>query len=407
MKTRNLYLFTYFNLCILVILHLLSACTEQTEDKEENKKYSIHILGFDKQEYLLQTNSLTEGILTPEKNGVLLNDKIVSREMIVKSGNYYHLDSKNNKLSRYVKTTTRLKETGVLNIEDFRIENFCWLNPDTLLLVGLDRKTSSIPKYHKINTTRFNIIESGPLPLPKPQGKFESTSIGFIHKRENKLFIGFTFHQFNESYNYNSSDTIYMATLNYPELTLTNIEKDTRSAYPGGINTVQPYSFTNENGDFYFMTCPGIAMGNMPNEPTGIFRIKADENLLDQNYFFNISSIINNHAYGLWYLGNNKAIVRSERKDLYTNFRDLHSTYNFEFHLLDLKNQSTQKINLPLDKGTRKECVIVEKGTAYIAVNAGKENNYIWIYDIKSGTLKKGVQLSGETDYIFRIDRNF
>jgi len=409
LKTQRIQPFKYLSLYILIIFQtFLTACVKQKGDKEEKKKYSIHILGHDKKEYIIQTDSLTHGDLKPETDGVLLNTAIIGRDVIVKAGYYYHLDSKNDRFSRYVKTATDLKETGALKIKDFYIENFYWLSPDTLLLVGLDSKTSSIPQYYKINTESFNIIEQGELPISKPYGQFQSTSIGFIHKKGEKLFIGYTYHEFIGSYNYNSSDTIFMATVNYPKLTLSNIEKDTRSSYPGGINTVQSYSFTDEHGNFYFMSCPGIAMGNMPDRPTGIFRIKAAENSLDKNYFFNISSsAINNHAYGLWYLGNNKAIIRSERKDLYKSFSDHHSTYHFEFYLLDLINQSAEKLSLPLDKGTRRECVIVDKDKAYIAVNADEDNNYIWILDLKSGSLRQGLKLSGDTDYIFRIDQNF
>jgi hypothetical protein len=183
-------------------------------------------------------------------------------------------------------------------------------------------------------------------------------------------------------------------------------QKETRSTYPGGINTVQSYSFYDEQGDFYFMSCPGIALGNRPDLHTGIFRIRENALQTDPEYFFDISaSGINNHAYGLWYLGHGKAIIRSERKDLYKGLGDHYSTAHFEFYVLDLKAQTVKKLDLPLDKGTRRECVIVEKGIAYIAVNSTKEGNFIWLYDIRTGTLRKGLQLAGDTDFIMRIDR--
>ena len=137
---------------------------------------------------------------------------------------------------------------------------------------------------------------------------------------------------------------------------------------------------------------------------SGIFRIKKDQSVID-NYFFNISeSIIKNHAYGMWPLGGNKAIIRTERKDLFKDLNDHYKVAQFEFYVLDLQTKVIKKLNLPLDKGTRKQCVIVQNGIAYIAINSAKEGNFIWLYDIQKESLKKGLQLAGNTDYILRID---
>ena len=63
---------------------------------------------------------------------------------------------------------------------------------------------------------------------------------------------------------------------------------DTRSVYPGGVNS-----------DFYFIACLGIASGNYPEKPTGIFRIKKSCEEIDPAYFVNISaSAIKDHGYG-------------------------------------------------------------------------------------------------------------
>ena len=256
-----------------------------------------------------------------------------------------------------------------------------------------------------IQTGDMKIIKEGFLDIPVPSGRFTSLSTGFTELRKDKLFIGYTYHQQLSSYDYTTSDTLYVATFSYPEMKRLNIQKDTRSTYPGGTNTVQPYSFNDEQGNFYFMTCPGIALGNRADLPTGIFRIKAGQDLLDKDYFFNISgSIINNHAYGMWYLGNNQAIIRSERKDLFKGLNDHYSTAHFEFHIIDLSGKVLKKLDLPLDKGTRRACVIVKGDTAYISINSTKEGNYIWLYNIKTGVLKKGLQLAGNTDFMMRID---
>nr|WP_157246891.1 DUF4374 domain-containing protein [Pedobacter panaciterrae] len=371
------------------------------------KKYSIYVLGKDGKEYIVETNSLDSGKILPEKQGVLLNSKTMDRDIIVKNGSYYHLNRKKAELSKYNVQDDSLHTVASISLKDFSIENYLWVGKDSLLLTGLDVKNFSQTKFVLIETGKMSLLNSDNLAIPQPSGKFTSMSIGFAELRKNHLFIGYTYHQKLGSSNYTTSDTTYIAELDYPQMNLLKIDKDTRSTYPGGINTVQSYSFNDENNNFYFMTCPGIALGNRPDLPTGIFRIKAGEERLDKDYFINISSsLVNNHAYGMWYLGNNKAIIRSERKDLFKGLSDHYSTAHFEFYLVDLSAAKIlKKLNLPLDKGTRRECVIVKDGLAYIAVNSSTEGNFVWIYNPTTETLNKGLELAGNTDFIMRIDK--
>jgi hypothetical protein len=193
--------------------------------------------------------------------------------------------------------------------------------------------------------------------------------------------------------------------LSYPELKVQKTLKDSRSTYPGGANTAQQNTFTDDKGDFHFLACPGIALGNNPDKPTAMYRIKKDEDDLDSTFFWNISASIKNHAYGLWDIGNNQAIIRSERRELFTGIEDHYKVPHIEFYILDLLTKTTKKLDLPLDKGTSRQCVLVENGLVYISLNSETDGNFIWTYNPKDGSLEKGLQLSGEVDYILRIEK--
>lgn len=395
--------FTYYFIFILSVV--LAGCIRDKTGGTKDSKYSIYILAKDGKEYLLGQHTLDAGSVKPEEEGVLLDSKDMDRDVFVKNGFFYHLNRKKALFSKFMIAGGQLKTAGALKLTDFSIENLNWVGKDTLLLTGLNISGFNRVKYVLIKVNDMEIIAKGNMEIGNPSGKFTTTSVGLVEKRKNKLFVGYTYHAPHGISNYETSDTLYISELNFPAMKLVKIEKDTRSTYPGGENTIQSYTFRDDKQDYYFMSCPGIALGNRPEIPTGIFRLKANTDVIDKDYFFNISAAIHNHAYGMWYLGGSKAIIRAERKDLYTDLSDHFSKAHFEFYVLDLDKKTTNKLELPLDKGTRRECVIVEGDTAYIAVNSTKEGNYIWLYNIKTGTLRKGLQLAGDTDFIMRIDK--
>lgn len=394
----------------VILLVAVSSCREhRTANPHLAKNYSIYILGKDGKQYIIETDSLTaaSGVRYPESQGTELTDQEMDRDIIVKDHSYYHLDRKKALFIKYKIAGAALEPLLKLPIKDFSIENYYWIGKDTLLLTGLNFSKFNQVKYAMVNTGTMKMIRDGEISIMKPSNGFTSMSIGFAERRKNKLYVGYTYHKQLSRSSYTTSDTTFVSTLSYPDMKVLKTAKDTRSTYPGGINTIQSYAFNDESGDYYYMSCPGIALGNRPDLPTAIFRINAGADQPDNNYFFNISgSVIQNHAYGMWYLGSGQAIIRSERKDLYKGLGDHYSTAHFEFFLLDIRNGKVlKKLGLPLDKGTRRECVIVEGDNAYIAVNSTKNGNYIWIYNRQTGTLKKGLKLAGNTDFIMRIDK--
>ena len=394
--------FKAFGFSLLMIgVICLAGCLNKA-DLEGQNKYSFHVLDKDGKEIIVTSNGLDSGVIKPEERSEFLADSM-SRNMIVKNGYYYQSQRKSGTFNKYELKGSKLKQVGQIQLQDYEEENFIWLGEDTLLLTGLNHKLHT-PKYYIVDTRKMSLIKQGLLDIGRPTGKFNTMSIGFVLQKAKNLLIGYSFHATNGS-GFTTSDTMYVSTLSYPDMRNLGVQKETRSTYPAGVNSIQHNEFTDENGDFYFMSCPGIAMGNRPDLPTAIFRIKANSLQLDQQYFFNLSAAIKNHAYGFWYVGDGKAIIRAERKDLFKGLADHYSVPHFEFYVIDIANQKViKKLDLPLDKGTRKECVLVEGDTVYIAVNSKTDGNYIWNYHLKSGKLSKGLQLAGVTEFIVRLD---
>lgn len=396
----------HFVLLIFCAITLLTGCRKTSpEEKEASvRKYSIYAMMKNGKEYILQTDSLVSGKINPERAGARVVPAPLYYDLIVRDGRYYSVDRRTGSFVRYKVTNGEfVRDTAIALKGISSLENYNWLTRDSLMIMGYDDKARAV-RYAKIKVSDLTVSQ-GTMPIPAPFGDYNWLSIGFSQFLDNKLYIGYCYHTYALN-NYTTGDTIYTAVLDYPQLKTLKILKDTRSVYPGGVNTRQSHSFVTENGDFYFIACPGIASGNYPEKPTGIFRIRHSKEEIDSNYFFNISaSPIQNHGYGFWYVGKGKAIVRTERKGLYTGMKDHYKVPHFDFYLLDLEKQTTSRLPLPLDKGTVRQCVLVENGIAHITVSSGNEGCYVWQFNPATGSLKKGLKLSDDTEYILRLER--
>ncbi len=393
-----------FWLILTGILGLCIACDWRA--RQPAKKYSLLIMSKDQKQYIYQTDSLHSGTVNPIEQGALLDHPArIWYYMLVRDGYYYYVDQKSE---YFVKGQLRNHE--FVRLDSVRLpgfgyaDNAAFLDRDTIFFinhsVGLKPK-----RYAKVDVHTLGFIADD-LPLPTPKPPFDNMSVGFEFWKASKLYLGYTYHFHNADLGYGSSDTVYLARLSYPEMKLEHLDKDSRSTYPGNVNTAQNNTFQDEKADFYFLSCPGIVRGANPDQPTAIYRIKASESQLDTSYFFNISaSPIQNHAYGLWYLGGSKALIRSERKDLFKNYKEHYLVPHIEYYQIDLQTRQVHRLDLPLDRGSSRTCVLVEGDQAFITINDGKGNNDVWVYSWKNQSLKKGLHLTGEVDYIFRLDR--
>jgi len=388
---------------LLLLIVFFIGCSSRDQSNSSSNNYSLYIMNKNLGNTIVTTNSIDSGTINILKDGIDLPTQYFDRSIIVHNGFFYHI--KSGKFIKFEMQENALTEIAAIPMSNQHIENMNWQGKDTLLLFTLDNKTYSKLHYYKIDVKKFEILQKEEIHLPVAPSKFPIVSIGFSTLHQNNLIMGYTYNKVINETDFTTIDTMYFATLDPQTLKIKSIQKDNRSTYPGGVNTVQSYSFHDERGNFYFMSCPGIALGNNLSKPTAIFRIPNNTTTVDSSYFFNLTATNQNHAYGMWYLGNNEAIIRSERKDLYNDFSDHHSTYQFEYYVVDLLKQTATKLTLPYDKGTRKESVLVENGKAYITIDDKDDNHQVWIYNIQTKKISTGLKLDKETDFIVRIDK--
>jgi hypothetical protein len=345
--------------------------------------------------YLLTPEGLTSGSVSAIGNGA----EISSWNRLFKKGYYYKITpgkfSKFKYENKVLTTVTEIPVTGSTS-------TMYWLNDNTILIGdGTPAAANPILNYTIINTDNMTVTKTGTVGGQVLGGTDKAVSVASVTLRGSKLYIGYTIFDAN----WTATNTAYLAVVDYPAMNNVVITTDTRSTYPGSIATDLPSTLTY-NGDIYILSNVGDRWGINPNKPSGIWKIKNNENTFDANYFFNLSALSNGNReyYGLWDLGNGKAITRMGRADLLTAFEDYTNKDVFEYYVLDLNAKTRTKLDLPLDRGVRVSPVWVENGKAYIGVSSATQGKFIYTYDIASGSLTKGMEVKG-VDYISWISR--
>jgi len=396
MHSKHIFLF-------FLLIPFLSGC-KQEKTTLLNHEFSLFLLEKDNSQAFLLSNNLDS--VTPKTIELPVSRSLsFNREFLVRDGFYYQLNFKNNYFRKFGLTEKGLIPLDSIYLENNYLENATWLNEsDTLLISTIEGMHQDRGNIFVLDTKNFKLIAKKQLPIPPAKDAFNILNIGVVNMYENKLWVGYSYSKYLEMDDYTTADTMLFMTLDWPSLQVLHQEKDNRSTYPGGLNFVQSYSFTDEKGNFYFMACPGIALGNNEQKPTAIFRKTKDNNAIDAKYMINISKQIGNHAYGMWYLGQQEVLIRSERKDLYTTYATHHSTYQFEYYRINLKTGAFKKLDVPLDKGTRKENVWVKGENVYIGIDDAQDEHAVWIYNKQTEKVQKGITIPNKTSFILRLD---
>lgn len=105
----------------------------------------------------------------------------------------------------------------------------------------------------------------------------------------------------------------------------------------------------------------------------------------------------------LYGLGQGKALIKIVRKSRARQYMDYLNNQVAEYYLLDLKTQTRTRLNLPLDRLSFTENVLVENGKAYIAVCEKKNESHIWEYTPATGALKRGLKVEGRALIVSRL----
>ncbi|MBX3255834.1 MAG: hypothetical protein KF862_16995 [Chitinophagaceae bacterium] len=387
---------------LTAVLFGFAACKKDKAEIEEEtpveKTYGFLVTtGTPAANYVVQTGSLTEGILTTVNNGVATTLSVFTS----RDGYYYAIDYSSPSLVKFTsdnKTNTIVKETPFTQIQMAGWSGFfTWKDSKTLVMLNLNNNRF---EYAELNVESMSITRSGDINIPAPavaEDSYWGCNAVFVGS---KLYI--TYMKYIDANN-DLPDKGYVASMDYPDVTNVTVDTDDRFNYPSpyGLYTQSNLVY---NGSVYFITSPTFwAVGNI-GSANGIYRVPNGGTQIDDDYFYELTDPDKEETIGLYDIGNGKAIVKIIDKTVIAAYADYSAVNNASYYVVDFMNKSKTRIDIPVSRnGAYQWNVLIDDGKAYIATNAG-DGYYVYEYDPATSTVKKGLKLEG-VDNVGRIYR--
>lgn len=273
-----------------------------------------------------------------------------------------------------------------------------WVNDHTILLGSVVDEQF---RYIEIDLKEMKVLRNGLLAVPPaPKGvNYTGMSAQLV---KDKLFIFYTYQKGFMREHVNPPDgSIYTAVFNFPGLEFQNSFQDNRTTWPGSYNIWSSNSLVL-NDTVYVLGQPGGRTGNHPTAPSAILRLNKGAQTFDPGYLFKLGSHGAQEAYTLYNLGHGLAVTRIVESSVISQFDDYMLKRISRYELLDLRRQKKINLRLPPVLLDFIMDVTADESFAYLSVYQENDKSQIWIYNLRSGILKRGAEVNGQ---IIRIDK--
>ncbi len=383
----------------LFAIIFLFSCTQ-----ENKSKYSIYYRGKDKnREYLSFTNDLQDCFIKSRKSDIALGQRMYYN-LISHNGQYYHFDYPATHITHFLLENNQLvpKDSCFFKLLKGEVETHYFLGDSLLVFIGWDKGYKN-HVFAEMDLGADTIRREFILPLPAVHAN-EIQTIGYSSIQNNYFYLSYTT-KYKKQENgsvYMSADSLGLLVLDYPTMEHSRCYYENRTTFSLYGNMRQPTSFIDEQGDSYFITNTSERFGNSA-KPSGILRIRKNEECIDSTYFFSISSAIQEYPYAIWNLGNNQVLIKTGDSNLVTNWTDYNNKNIYHYYHVDLLKQTFTKLNIPLDVAWYGNNVLVEDGKAYIANIPADRDNHIWVYDSSSNLLSREEAFPSSVERVFDI----
>ena len=357
-------------------------------------------MGRDVTTIMQSRQSLTEGDVVDFKGvGAEINADY-SMEAIYKGKYYYEVPVS---ADRFVKLQFKDNKMEVVKQRPFKENTYktrnythAWLNDNTLLILSTDGEHKQVI-WTKLNTDDMSIISEGTLSIAVAEGYSVLTTSGVLtyRKSDNKLFYFY----------YNKKETSGSSkTSNEPYFRIAVINPETMAVEQEIINKeaaqmtgsaygelLQQTVFFDEADNLYLSAFSAVEKKNIGQ----LLRIKNGE--FDFEAGYNGFPGAKGKLLTAQYMGNGKVLAFSGDNAIGTGI----DSYAYYYSIVDLYNKTVTPLayngtEIPYSSGSFSQRTAIDRaaGKAYIGVNTEGAQPGIYVYDIKTGAVTKGVDVA-------------
>ncbi len=329
----------------------------------------------------------------------------IKKETIFKGKYYYQVPVAEDHFGKYQIVGNELKTIAQqpFGKNTFSARKYChaWLNDNTLLIMAADGSKKKVV-WTKLNADNMAIISEGELALTIGDDETFSTSgLAAYRKSDNKVIYFFQ----RKSKDKNAKKCFYAAFINADDMKIEKEVMEDRAEQMEGTafgELLQEKMFFDEQENLY-LACgtriPGSKSSTM--RYSCLLKIKNGELDFDKSYVghnFKKGKLITAS-----FLTPGKALLYIMDPE-YTGAENWGHSYNCYYAILDLNTDKKEELkyegkHLPYSEGNFSQRSVVDGDIAYIGTNPEDSEPTIYIYNIKTGQVTKGLSIAEGYDF--------
>lgn len=374
------------------ILATITSCEKKESPEPTEGAYSLGTI-VDEVSYVLSSEKLTEGTVSPVGNGV----EFGTAEFI-QSGEYIYFFSRDDKkLYQYqLNLDGSVTEVASLLLTAYITDRAYSQNlvEDHTILI-LDPVTWGDPevKWLTVSIPDFVITASGTTTLPsleKTPGVDWNVNVGRGVVRNGKFYMGTILYDFDGNY----PDGSHVIVFDYPSMTNPTLIATTQTDAELGIFTNTSFAMA-DNGDIYIAGYRGFYGKPSDDNVNGVlFRIKNGETDFDQGYLLDFTAANGEptQVMQLDYIGGGKAMAMLFNPTELTAWADLDGEF-FYWGIVDLASGTVTRTDVPKSACRLARRPLITENMYYTYLK-NASTNVIGI-DLSSGTYSTGTLIEG------------
>lgn len=320
----------------------------------------------------------------------------IKEETVYRGKYYYQVPVSADRFAKYQIKGNRLnvikEQPFVKNTFKDRRYTHAWIDDNTLVIMAANGKADKVI-WTKLDARDMSIIAEGELALTVPEGdKFSTSGLARYRKSDNRII--YFFQHKKETKNF------YAAFINANDMSIEKEVKEDRAEMMAGTaygELLQDKMFFDENENLY-LACNNVIEGapSTTQQYGRMLRINKGELDFDKSYIgyrYDSGKIVTAS-----YLTTDKALLYI-MDPAHTGATGWGNAYNCYYAILDLKTDARTEMQyqgapLPYSSGNFSQRSAVHDGKAYIGTNPEKSEPTIYIYDIATGKVEKGMTIA-------------